>query len=138
MASLQEFLAENSAAKAEHDSLIAKATEAGETAGKIEGNAEGKAEGIDEMKAVYAVALPILSSTHYPEAVKTRVGEKAQAGDVEGVKDYVSMFDSTAEGIATAKAIEEQAEETPATGPQSDAEKSEQDFQARLTKEGGA
>ena len=46
------------------------------------------------------------------------------------------MFDSTSEGIATAKAIEEQGDETPAAGPTGEAEKAEQDFQARMKKSG--
>lgn len=135
---LTALLAADPEAQAQYDANLKahgdKQFAAGETAGKEAGKAEGKAE----VKAVYDVAIPILSSAHYPEAVKNRVTEKAQAGDVEAVKDYVSMYDMTSEGIATAKAIEEAGEETPPAGPQSDAEKTESDFQARLAKQGGA
>ena len=107
---LKALLAENPAAKAEHDIAIESARTEGETAG-IE---KGKVAGIAEAKAISDVVTPIISSAHYPDAVKTRVIEKAQAGDVEAVKDYVSMYDMTAEGIATANAIKEQGKETPA------------------------
>jgi ClpP class serine protease len=110
---LTELLAANPEAKREHENLIATARSEGETAGKTAGREEGK----DEMKAVYAVTMPIISSPHYPDAVKTRVTEKAQAGDIEAVKDYVSMYDMTAEGVATAKAIEEAGKDTPPEAP---------------------
>ena len=132
MKSLKELLAENPNAQTEHDNLVAGARAEGETAGTT----KGKKEGIDGIKAVYAVALPILSSQHYPEAMKKRVGEKAQDGNLEGVKDYVSMYDSSTEGIATAQAIKEQGEETPADGPTTESDKVESDFQARLKKSG--
>ena len=134
MKSLKELLAENPNAQTEHDNLVTEARAEGETAGIT----KGKSEGIEGMKAVYAVALPILSSQHYPEAMKKRVGEKAQEGNLDGVRDYVSRYDSTTEGIATAKAIEEQDKETPASGPATEGEKSEQDFQARLAAQEGA
>ena len=134
METLNEFLAANPAAKAEHDAIVLKAegtarTE-GETAGKITGKAEGKEEGKSEMTAVYAVAIPILSSAHYPETVKARVTEKAQAGDVEAVKDFVAIFDMSAEGVKIAAAIAEQGKETPPTGQVTDAEKTEANLAA--------
>ena len=140
MKTLKELLAENPVAQAQYDADVKLAADTARAEGETAGKIEGKTAGIDEMKAVYAVALPILSSTHYPEAVKTRVGEKAQEGNVEAVKDFVAMYDVTAEGIKTANAIAEQAEETPpgGDGNMSDAEKSEADFQARLKDKGGA
>ena len=136
--SLKELLAGDPKAQAEYDADMKTAASTARAEGETAGKIEGKTAGIDEMKAVYAVALPILSSPHYPEAMKKRVGEKAQAGNLEGVKDYVSMFDSSTEGIATAAAIKEQGEETAPTGPTSKGDKSEADFQARLKNEGRA
>lgn len=130
--SLKELLATDPEAKATYDADIKAAADTA----RAEGEVAGKKEGTKEMKAVYAVALPILSSQHYPEAMKKRVGEKAQDGNLDGVKDYVSMFDSSSEGIATAAAIAEQGEETTATGPTTEADKAESDFQTRLKKEG--
>ena len=128
---LKALLAANPEAKTEYDAAITVAADTARAEGETAGIIKGKKVGIDEVKAVYAVALPILSSQHYPEAMKKRVGEKAQDGNLEGVKDYVSMFDSSTEGIATAKAIAEQGEETPATGPVTDSDKAESDFQAK-------
>ena len=131
---LKALLAANPEAKTEYDAAIVAA----ENTARAEGEVAGITKGTDEMKAVYAVALPILSSQHYPEAMKKRVGEKAQDGNLEGVRDYVSMYDSSTEGIATAAAIAEQGEETPATGPTTDVDKAESEFQAKLKKQGRA
>lgn len=119
---LKELLAANPEAKTEYDAAITAAADTARAEGETAGMEKGKTEGKEEMQAVYAVTMPIMASPHYPEAMKTRVGEKAQAGDIEGVKDYVSMYDSTAEGAATAKAIEEAGDETPATPPDSGVE----------------
>jgi ATP-dependent protease ClpP protease subunit len=134
---LKELLAANPDAKAEYDADINSAKTTARAEGETAGKEVGKAEGIAEMKAVSDLVTPIISSSHYPDAVKTRVIEKAQSGDIEAVKDYVSMYDMTAEGIATAKAIDEQSPDTPAV-QQTEAEKTEGEFQARLKKEGRA
>lgn len=134
MATFQEFLAENPAEKAKYDADIKAATDLART----EGETAGKASGIKEMKAISDVVTPIISSSHYPDAIKTRVIEKAQSGDIEAIKDYVSMYDMTTEGIATAQAIEEEGDETPPTGQVSKEEQAEGEFQARMKKSGRA
>lgn len=134
--SLKELLAGDPKAQAEYDDDIKASADTARAEGETAGIEKGAKTGREEMQAVYAVALPILSSQHYPEAMKKRVGEKAQDGNLDGVKDYVSMFDSSSEGIATAAAIKEQGEETLATGPTTEGDKAESDFQARLKKSG--
>ena len=105
MATLTEFLAENPAAKAEQDVLIATARTEGETAGK------------EQMNEAFKAALPILSSASYPDTVKERVTAKAQAGDVEGLKDFVAIHDMNTEKKKETKAEGEQGEETNGEAP---------------------
>jgi ATP-dependent protease ClpP protease subunit len=101
---LKALLAENPAAKAEYDIAIESARTEGETAGIKQGK--------DTMNEAFTAAIPILSSASYPDTVKERVTVKAQAGDVEGLKDFVAMHDMNVESNAAASATGEQGEET--------------------------
>ena len=77
---LQEFLAQNLAAKAEFDRLIAEARD-GAT---IQGKAEAKAE----HAAVVERVMPIVTSAAYPTNIK------ALAGDVLAGKKGIDAFDA--------------------------------------------
>lgn len=99
---LKELLAANPDAKAEYDQSISAA------------KAEGEAAGKENMNKAFAAALPILSSAKYPDTVKARVTAKAQAGDVEGLADFVAMHDMNVQAAADAAAALESGVETPA------------------------
>jgi ATP-dependent protease ClpP protease subunit len=101
---LKELLAANPEAKAEHDALIINA--------KNEARAEGEAAGKETMKAAFTAAIPILSSDSYPESVKKRVSAKAEAGDVEGLADFVALHDMNTEQANGEEAGGEEGDET--------------------------
>ena len=104
---LKEQLAADPAMKAEYDADIASAKSEGEATGKV------------VMKTAFAAATPILSSANYPDSVKERVSAKAENGDVEGLKDFVAMFDMGAQGAANTAAVEEQPADTKPEAPTS-------------------
>jgi hypothetical protein len=122
MAGLKELLAADPAAQAEYDANIKAHGEeqyaAGETAGK-----QVAAEAWEQ-------AAPILSSDKYPQSVKERVMAKARAADKEGLADFVAIHDMNTAASDEVVAEEEQPEDTPPAGPQSDAEKSEEKLKA--------
>jgi hypothetical protein len=105
----QEFLKENPEAEAEYE----KKTQASYDQGREEGEKAGR----EAINATMDTALPILSSTDYPDTVKAKIGEKMKAGDVDGIKEIVSTLDMIVEAQKSNQAEGEQAGETLADDP---------------------
>ncbi len=101
----QEFLESNPEAKAEYEAALKAAREEGEKAGR------------EAINATMDTALPILSSTAYPDTVKAKIGEKIRAGDVEGIAEIVSTMDMLTEAQKAEDVKTEQSGETLADGP---------------------
>lgn len=122
---LKELLAANPDANAEHGQLIIAAEAKGEAAGK------------EKMNKAFAAALPILSSAKYPDTVKNHVTTLAKAGDATGLAGFVAIHDMNVESAASEEVASEINVETLAS-QQSAAEKTESDFQSRLSGDGRA
>lgn len=102
---LAELLAENPAAKAEHEAAIAAAEEKGEKAGK------------EAMTAVVEAVSPFLTSSEYPETVKKTAVEALKGEQtVANFRSVVAAVDAVREENATTSAQGESEDqpETPA------------------------
>ena len=101
-----EFLEKNPEAKAQYDADLKTAREEGEKAGR------------EAIAATMDAALPILSSTDYPDTVKAKIAEKIKAGDKDGIAEIASTLDMLAETQKSEQAKGEQPGETPANAPE--------------------
>lgn len=113
---LKELLAANPDAQTEYNAAI---TIAADTA-SAEGETAGKTAGMEQMKAAFTAALPILSSDSYPDTVKERVTVKAMAGDTEGLADFVAMHDMNLENQNQNDADDDAGDDTPPEPPAGD------------------
>lgn len=102
----QEFLEKNPEAKTQYDADLKTARDEGEKAGR------------EAINATMDTALPILASASYPDTVKTKIGEKMKAGDVEGIAEIASTLDMLTEAQKSEQAKAEQSGETLADAPQ--------------------
>jgi ClpP class serine protease len=125
---LTELLAANPEAKVEHENLIASARSEGETAGR------------EEVQAVITAASPFIGNKDYPTLGEMAVEVLKGDESIVTLKASVATIDSVKEQQKEALATDETTDtgETQPSGPTSDADKAEQEFQARLDAKGRA